>query len=101
MIIVLLCIALAILSIALVVTTVLLVKVGSFVLALEDSVDESLDILEESYQGIASVLEIPVMTDEPYVRRVLDDIRRARGAIVLVADKISTFNDSKGDKEKE
>jgi len=88
-----------VLAICLTVSVVLLVKLGRFVLDLEDRVDESLDTLDETYKNITGILEIPVMTDEPFIRQVLGDIRRARGAIVEIANKISTFNDPNDDAE--
>lgn len=56
-------------------------------------VDESLDVLDECYRKIGQALEIPVMSDEPVIREVLSDIKVAKNSILLVANKIVSFED--------
>ena len=57
-----------------------------------DQVNESLDVLDECYSRISKVAEHPVMSDEPYIREMLSDIQSARGAVLLVANKLVTFD---------
>ena len=59
---------------------------------LGDQVNESLDVLDECYSRIAKVAEHDVMSDEPLVRELMSDIRSARGAVLLVANKLVTFD---------
>lgn len=81
------------LTVLLGVSVYLLVRLGKKILELEEQVEKSLDVLDASYRRINSILDIPVMTDEPFVRQVLGDIRHARDAVLLVAHRISTFYD--------
>jgi len=65
-------------------------KFGILLLNLQESIEESLDILDEKYNSISKILEIPVFFDSLEVRSVLDDIRRSRDAILYVAGRISS-----------
>lgn len=66
-------------------------KLGKAVIEIENQVEESLDILDESYQAIGKILETPVMSDDIFVRQVLSDIKSAHDAVLLVASKIVVF----------
>ena len=81
-----------VLTVLLGISVYLMIKLGQRVLELEEQVEQSLDVLDASYRSINSILEIPVMSDEPFVRRVLSDIENAQEALLLVANKISVFN---------
>lgn len=56
-------------------------------------VNESLDVLDDVYRKISAATEIPVLMDDPIVHNLLADIRTARHAVLLVANKIVTFDD--------
>ena len=67
------------------------VKLGRTILSFEDQVEESLDILDESYQRIAAIAVTPVMSDDPFIRDVMLNIRSARDSVLLVANKLVKF----------
>lgn len=52
-------------------------------------VEESLDIIDEAYASVSKHLESPVMFDDPVVKAMIDDVKSARNAMLLVANKIS------------
>ncbi len=62
-------------------------------------VEESLDILNDCYQRIAQVSELPGATDDPIVVRLLADIRYVRHAVLLVANKVVTFDNDEDEQE--
>ena len=69
------------------------VKFGMLILRVEDAIEESLDILDERYESIAEVLEIPLFSDSPQIRQVHTDLQRSRDAILLIAQiLIDDFN---------
>lgn len=89
---------LAIISIALIFSVRLNLKLGKMILVVEDQIEESLDILDESYHRLTAITEIPVMSDEPVIRDVLSTIGRARYAVLEVANKLIVFeNESQED----
>lgn len=53
-----------------------------------NQIDESLDILDSQYQRAAAKAELEVLSDEPIVRELIEDIRSSRDAILLVANLI-------------
>ncbi len=65
-------------------------KLDELMLALNEEIEKSLDVLDSCYSRVGQVLEIPVGSDDPLVRSVVDEIKRARSAILLVANKLST-----------
>lgn len=62
-------------------------------------IDESLSILNDSYQKISQVVELPVASDDPFVKEVIADIRHVRDAILLIANKIVSFDQEDDEQE--
>lgn len=56
---------------------------------LEEQVKQSLNILDGCYRDIGKVLEMPVFFDDPIVKQTLNSIKRAREAILRVANKLA------------
>jgi len=57
--------------------------------AVAAQIEESLDELDVCYTNIDAKTKIEVVSDEPVVRELLQDMNRARDTILLVANKIS------------
>jgi len=57
----------------------------------DEQVEQSLDILDVSYRNIDHAAKLEVLSNEPAIREVMEDIRRARNAILLVANKVSSY----------
>jgi hypothetical protein len=68
---------------------------------LVDAIEEALDMLDQCYTGIAHNAEIPVLSDEPVIREVLSDIKRAKNAMLLIASKVVVYGEEKGAEERE
>lgn len=68
---------------------------------LNDQVEESLDILDGSYQRISQKASLEVMSDEPVVRELIADMKSAKDALILVANKIVQPLDQTDDLDKE
>ena len=67
------------------IATYFAVKFGLLILRVEDSIEESLDVLDERYSSIEEVLEIPLFSDSPQIRQVHNDLRRSRDAVLTIA----------------
>lgn len=59
--------------------------------SMNTQVEESLDILNTCYGNIDRATKVDVLSDEPVIKDVLNDIRQSRNAILLVANKISAY----------
>jgi hypothetical protein len=65
--------------------------------ALVDTIEDSLDQLETCYGSISHAADTPVLSDEPVIRQVLSDIRRAKNAVLAIAGKVVIYGDEPGD----
>ena len=52
-------------------------------------VEESLDIIYTSYASVSKHLESPVLFDDPVVVAMIRDVKQARDAMLLVANKVT------------
>ena len=68
------------------------VKMGLTILKIEDSIEESLDIIDERYESISKILEIPIFFDSVEVRQVVEDIRRTKVSLLKIANSLSNVN---------
>lgn len=64
---------------------------------LVDQIEESLDLLDECYDRLARNADIPVLSDEPVIREVVMDIKRARNTVLAIAAKVVTYGKNKDD----
>lgn len=69
-------------------------KFSLIILRMEDSIEESLDIIDERYKSISSVLEIPIFYDSPQIRQVVNDIKVTRDTLLLIANKFASIEEA-------
>jgi hypothetical protein len=55
-------------------------------ISVADSIEVSLDIMDERYEAISGILQIPLFNDSQQIRQVLNDIDACRDAILQVAN---------------
>ena len=55
-------------------------------LKVQDSIEESLDVLDQTYISVTKILERPVFFDSVEVRQVVNEINKSRDAILYVAN---------------
>ena len=75
------------------------IKLGITILAAEDAIEECLDVIDERYNSISKILEIPIFFDSVEVRRVVSDIEETKNALLIVANKISKLGRNEGERE--
>ena len=69
--------------------------------ALVDEIEESLDDLEVIYDNIARAAEIPVLSDEPVIRELLADIKRAKNAVLAIASRVVIYGSDMNEKDED
>ena len=69
------------------------VKFGLLILRTQDALEDALDVLDQKYQKISEILQIPLFYDSQEVRQVLDDIDASREAILSVARELTTIEE--------
>lgn len=77
------------LSLMLVVSIFYCIKFAIIIISIQQNIEQSLEILDEKYEKISDVLQIPIFHDSREIRQVLDDIKDARQAVIDVAAKLS------------
>ena len=68
-------------------------RFARIILNIEDSITECLDKLDEKYNSISKILEIPIFYDSPQIRSVIKDIKESRDSLLFVANKIATVEE--------
>jgi len=66
-----------------------LFKFSKLVLDIQDSLEESLDILDERYKKMHEISQTPVFFDSMEVRGCIEEIKKSRDSILLIANKLT------------
>jgi hypothetical protein len=92
-------ILLTILSFLLLTTIYYCIKFALIIIKTQENIEDAIDIIEEKYEKISEILEIPVFYNSPEVKRVVDEIDKARLSLLYVGDLMTsefTRKNSKG-----
>jgi len=68
-------------------------KFGRALIRMEDALEVSLDKLDERYESISKILEIPLFYDSPQIRQVVSDIRDCQDSILFIANEIGQLEE--------
>ena len=69
-------------------------KHGILLIRLQDSIEASLDMLDERYSSMSKVLDMPIFFDSVEVRSVISDIRKSRDTILDVANLMTVIDET-------
>ena len=67
-------------------------KFAMTIFRFEDNIDQCLDILDDRYNSITKILEIPVFFDSVEIRAVINEIDIARESIVSMSNILTDYN---------
>ena len=73
------------------------IKFGVIILRVQDTLEETLDVIDEKYATITEICERPLFYDSPEVKKVLEDLRGVRSALHEIAYALT--QDFEGDEE--
>jgi hypothetical protein len=68
-------------------------KFGRTLIRMEDALEISLDKLDDRYESISKILEIPLFFDSPQIRQVVTDIKICQESILYVANEIGRLEE--------
>jgi hypothetical protein len=68
-------------------------KFSKIIFKLEESIETSLDILDQSYKEVNEILKIPILFDSREIKRAIESIKKGRDSILKVAQIISINSD--------
>ena len=69
-------------------------KFGRALIRMEDALEESIEKLDDRYNSISKVLEIPLFSDSPQIRQVVADIKECQSSILFVANEIGRLEET-------
>lgn len=78
------------------------VKLAKLILRQEEAVEQCLDGLDEVYLGVGKILQLPLATNDPKVVEIHQQLKRAHGCVLRVANRLTsgwTDDDEKGPSE--
>jgi len=70
-----------------------IIKFGTIIIRVQDTIEESLDVLDEEYESMNNVLQTPLFFDSPEIRKVLSSIRKTRESILQIAKALTSIED--------
>jgi hypothetical protein len=73
----------------LIVTAYYCFKFAMIVLKIQDVLEESLDLLDQKYNNISKVLEIPIFYDSSEVKRVVREIEDTKNIVLYIASNLT------------
>ena len=85
--------AIVILSLSLTVSVYFNFKHGVIIVNMIETIENTLDVLDEKYNNVNEILEIPLFYDSPQIRDVCENIKDCRDAILQVASELGSVND--------
>ena len=80
-------------SVLLVISVYYNYKFGRSLIRMEDALEQSLDKLDDRYESMSKVLEIPLFYDSPQMRQVVQDIKECRDSVLYVANEIGRLEE--------
>ena len=67
-----------------------LYKIGVTMLQVQDTLEESLEVIDERVESIEKILDIPLFSDSPEIKRLRKDMMLCRDAMLEVAYAMSS-----------
>lgn len=68
------------------------IKFALIIINMQDSIEDCLDEIDNKYNNISSILEIPIFYDSPEVKKVLSDIKDVKSSLMYVANTLTNSN---------
>ena len=76
------------------------IKFALIIIKVQDALEESLDIIDNKYNNLSKILEIPVFYNSPEVKSAISEIEDTRDSLLYIANEL-TNNLKKNIKEEE
>ena len=77
----------------------ILYRLGIRVLQVEDTLEDSLDLIDQRIESMDKVLEIPLFSDSPEIKKIHRDMQSCRDAIVEISNALTSEPEQKDAEE--
>ena len=88
----LLCTFLAIIGTLLCISIYFNYKHGILIIRTVDEIEVALDVLDQKYESVSKILEIPLFFDSPQIKQLHNDIGACRDSILQVASSLGNVD---------
>ena len=68
----------------------MLYKLGVTVLRVEDTLEGSLEMMDDRIESMQKILEVPLFSDSPEIKKIHNDMQDCRNALIEVAYALTT-----------
>ena len=79
---------LAILFCLLLISIYYCVKFAMIIIRMQEVIEESLDIIDEKYNNLSKILEIPIFYNNSEVKSVIREVQETRDVLLHIANKL-------------
>lgn len=90
-------IAVFLLLFLLIVSTYYCIKFAIIVVRMQNSIEYSLDVIDQKYDSLSRILEIPIFYNSEEVKRAINDLEDARNSLLIIANELTKTNIQKDD----
>ncbi len=71
-------------------TTRVLYRLGVTVLRVEDTLEESLSVMDERIDSMQKILDVPLFSDSPEIKKIHSDMNSCRDSLIDIANSLTT-----------
>ncbi len=68
------------------------IKFALIIIKMQETIEESLDVIDQKYSNISRILEIPIFFDSPEIKSVLRELEDTRNSLLYVANELTNNN---------
>ena len=65
------------------------IKFALVIIKIQDSLSESLDVLDQKFNNLSKILEIPIFYDSAEVKRAINEVEDAKNVILYIANRLT------------
>lgn len=65
-------------------------KFALILIRVKDAIEESLDVIDNSYFKISEILNIPIFSDSKEVKNTIEEIKRSKEALLYIASELTS-----------
>ena len=75
------------------------IRFALIIINIQEALEESLDIIDEKYQSLSRILEIPVFFNNPEIKRVVNDLEDTKDSLLYIANQLTKNSKSTNEEE--
>ena len=78
----------AILFLALAISSYFCIKFAIIIIKMQEVIEESLDIIDEKYNNLSKILEIPLFYNNTEIKNAINEVQETRDVLLYIANQL-------------